>query len=104
VVTGADGGVGRATALAFAARGDRVALPARGREGLAAADDDVRRAGGEALVVTVDMADARAVEVAAQRVVDAFGHIDVRVDNAFGSGVFARSSTSPPTSTAGSPR
>jgi NAD(P)-dependent dehydrogenase (short-subunit alcohol dehydrogenase family) len=88
VVTGASGGVGRATARAFAARGDRVALLARGREGLAAAADEVRDAGGEAFVVPVDMADARAVEDAAQQVVDAFGHIDVWVNNAF-AGVFA---------------
>ncbi|MFI6560271.1 SDR family oxidoreductase [Streptomyces sp. NPDC050534] len=88
VVTGASGGVGRATALAFAARGDRVALLARGREGLAAAADEVQRSGGEALVVPVDMADAKAVHDAAQQVVDAFGHIDVWVNNAF-SGVFA---------------
>lgn len=71
VVTGASGGVGRATAVAFAARGDRVALLARGREGLAAAADEVQRAGGEALVVSVDMADAKAVDDAAQRVADA---------------------------------
>ncbi|MCX4884978.1 MULTISPECIES: SDR family oxidoreductase [unclassified Streptomyces] len=88
VVTGASGGVGRATALAFAARGDRVALLARGREGLAAAADDVQRAGGEALVVSVDMADAKAVDDAAQQVADTFGHIDVWVNNAF-AGVFA---------------
>ncbi|MFJ4622103.1 SDR family oxidoreductase [Streptomyces sp. NPDC088812] len=88
VVTGASGGVGRATARAFAARGDRVALLARGREGLAAAADDVQRTGGEALVVSVDMADAKAVEDAAQQVADAFGRIDVWVNNAF-SGVFA---------------
>ncbi|MFJ4481256.1 SDR family oxidoreductase [Streptomyces longwoodensis] len=88
VVTGASGGVGRATARAFAARGDRVALLARGREGLAAAADDVRRAGGEALVVPVDTADAQAVEDAAQQVVDAFGRIDVWVNNAF-TGIFA---------------
>ncbi|WP_328751625.1 SDR family NAD(P)-dependent oxidoreductase [Streptomyces sp. NBC_00285] len=50
VVTGATGGVGRATARAFAEKGARVALPARGREGLAAAAGDVRQAGGEALV------------------------------------------------------
>jgi NAD(P)-dependent dehydrogenase (short-subunit alcohol dehydrogenase family) len=88
VVTGASGGVGRATALAFAARGDRVALLARGREGLAAAADEVQRVGGEALVVTVDVADAKAVEDAAQKVVDSFGHIDVWVNDAF-AGVFA---------------
>ncbi|MFC3574271.1 SDR family oxidoreductase [Streptomyces yaanensis] len=88
VVTGASGGVGRATALAFAARGDRVALLARGREGLAAAADEVRIAGGEALVVPVDVADANAVEDAAQQVADAFGRIDVWVNNAF-AGVFA---------------
>ncbi|MEU0057129.1 SDR family oxidoreductase [Streptomyces sp. NPDC006334] len=88
VVTGASGGVGRATARAFAARGDRVALLARGREGLAAAADEVQRAGGEALTVGVDMADAKAVEDAAQQVVDAYGHIDVWVNVAFTS-VFA---------------
>jgi NAD(P)-dependent dehydrogenase (short-subunit alcohol dehydrogenase family) len=89
VVTGASGGVGRATAVAFAARGDRVALLARGREGLAAAAEEVRRAGGEALVVPVDVADARAVDDAAQQVVEAFGRIDVWVNNAF-AGVFAK--------------
>lgn len=88
MVTGASGGVGRAAALAFAARGDRVALLARGREGLAGAADDVQRAGGEALVVSVDMADAKAVDDAAQKVVDAFGHIDVWVNNAF-AGIYA---------------
>ncbi|MGX1478632.1 UNVERIFIED_CONTAM: NAD(P)-dependent dehydrogenase (short-subunit alcohol dehydrogenase family) [Streptomyces canus] len=88
VVTGASGGVGRATARAFAERGARVALLARGREGLAAAADEVQQVGGEALVVSVDMADSKAVDDAAQQVVDAFGHIDVWVNNAF-SGVFA---------------
>ncbi|GAA2256430.1 SDR family oxidoreductase [Streptomyces atrovirens] len=89
VVTGASGGVGRATARAFAARGDRVALLARGREGLAAAADDVREAGGTALVVPVDVSDAKAVDDAAQQVADAFGTIDVWVNCAF-TGVFAR--------------
>ncbi|MER6346810.1 SDR family oxidoreductase [Streptomyces sp. NPDC001595] len=88
VVTGASGGVGRATARAFAARGDRVALLGRGRAGLAAAADEVRPAGGEPLVVTVDMADADAVEDAARQVVDAFGPLDVWVNNAF-AGIFA---------------
>ncbi|MDX3356263.1 SDR family oxidoreductase [Streptomyces sp. ME01-24h] len=88
VVTGASGGVGRAAARAFAARGDRVALLARGCVGLAAAADDVVRAGGEALTVAVDVSDADAVEAAAARVEEAFGPIDVWVNNAF-TGVFA---------------
>lgn len=88
MVTGASGGVGRATVRAFAARGDKVALLARGREGLAAAADEVERAGGEALVVPVDVSDAKAVDAAAQQVADAYGHIDVWVNNAF-TGVFA---------------
>jgi NAD(P)-dependent dehydrogenase (short-subunit alcohol dehydrogenase family) len=88
VVTGASGGVGRATACAFAALGDRVALLARGRTGLEAAAADVRRAGGAALVLPVDVADAEAVEGAANRVEEEFGPIDVWVNNAF-AGVFA---------------
>jgi NAD(P)-dependent dehydrogenase (short-subunit alcohol dehydrogenase family) len=88
VVTGASVGAGRAMALAFAARGDRVALSARGSAGLVAAADEVRQAGGEALTITVDVADPKAVVRAAQQVVDALGRIDVWVNNAF-AGVFA---------------
>jgi NAD(P)-dependent dehydrogenase (short-subunit alcohol dehydrogenase family) len=85
VVTGASGGIGRATAVAFAARGDRVALLARGESGLQAAADEVRRAGGVALVVPTDVADAAAVEAAAARVEAELGEIDVWVNDAFAS-------------------
>ncbi|GAA3076877.1 SDR family oxidoreductase [Streptomyces olivoverticillatus] len=88
VVTGASGGVGRATARAFAARGAKVALLARGRTGLAAAASDVVRAGGQALQVPVDMADHLAVTEAANRIEEEFGPVDVWVNNAF-TGVFA---------------
>ncbi|MGW2824120.1 SDR family oxidoreductase [Streptomyces sp. NPDC001443] len=82
VVTGASGGVGRATARAFAARGDRVALVARGRGGLAAAADEIRRTGGTALPLEADVADAQAVEDAATRVEQELGPIDVWVNDA----------------------
>ena len=49
VVTGAIAGIGRACARAFAARGDTVALLARGGTGLAAAAEDVERRGGHAV-------------------------------------------------------
>jgi NAD(P)-dependent dehydrogenase (short-subunit alcohol dehydrogenase family) len=82
VVTGASSGVGRAIARAFAAEGARVALIARGREGLEGAARDVERAGGTALVLPTDVADAAAVEAAAAAAEDAFGRIDVWVNDA----------------------
>lgn len=81
-VTGASAGIGRATAVAFARRGCRVALLARGEEGLQAARREVEAAGGEALVLPVDVADAEAVFSAADRIAGAWGGIDVWVNNA----------------------
>ncbi|MBD8058173.1 SDR family oxidoreductase [Cellulomonas sp. JH27-2] len=88
VVTGASGGIGRATAVAFGARGARVALIARGEEGLAGAADEVRAAGGTALVIPLDVADAEAVDAATDRVEDELGPITTWVNVAFTS-VFA---------------
>ncbi len=88
VVTGASAGVGRATARAFAARGCKVALLARGEAGLEAAAADVRRLGGEALVIPLDVSDGKAVDAAAERVEAELGPIAVWVNNAMNS-VFA---------------
>jgi NADP-dependent 3-hydroxy acid dehydrogenase YdfG len=65
VVTGASAGVGRATAVEFARRGDRVALLARGQKGLDAAAREVEAVGGTALAISVDVADYDQVEAAA---------------------------------------
>jgi NAD(P)-dependent dehydrogenase (short-subunit alcohol dehydrogenase family) len=87
-VTGASGGIGRATAVAFGARGAKVALLARGTAGLEAAADEVRAAGGQALVVEVDVADSDAVVQAVETVERELGPVDVWVNVVFTS-VFA---------------
>lgn len=89
VITGASGGIGRASARLFAQQGDRVALLARGSTGLEAAAREVRGLGGQALTITVDTADHDALEHAADRVEAELGPIDVWVNDAFTS-VFAR--------------
>jgi len=82
VVSGASAGIGRAVARRFGARGWRVALIARGTDGLQAARDEIERAGGEAMVIQADVADESAVEAAAERVEREWGPIDVWVNNA----------------------
>lgn len=82
VITGASAGIGRAVARMFGARGARVGLVARGRDGLEAARREIEAAGGEALVLPLDVADSAAVERAAAQVEEAFGPIDVWVNNA----------------------
>jgi len=88
VVTGASGGVGRATAHAFGRRGAHVALLARGERGLEDCRREVDELGGRALVVPVDVADPEQVEAAAARVEDELGPIDVWVNDAMAT-VFA---------------
>ena len=88
VVTGASGGIGRATAQAFGARGETVVLVSRGERGLAGAADDVKRAGGEAHIFAVDVADAEAVMGMAASVEAEIGPIGTWVNVAFSS-VFA---------------
>src|SRR4051794_37189445 len=88
VVTGASSGVGRACARAFGARGARVALIARNEDALKAAADEIRREGGTAMVLPLDVADAASVEDAAARVQAEWGRIDVWVNNAMAT-VFA---------------
>lgn len=88
VITGASAGVGRATAIAFARRGWAVALLARGHQGLEDTRREVEQAGGKPIALSADVADADAVNAAAERVVSAWGSIGVWVNNAMAT-VFA---------------
>src|SRR5690606_96737 len=73
----------------FAAEGAWLGLIARGRDGLEGARREVEAAGGRALVLPCDVADAAAVEAAADRVERELGPIDVWVNDAMTS-VFSR--------------
>jgi len=82
MITGASAGVGRAASIAFARRGARIGLLARGREGLEATHRDVKAAGGEAVICQADVARADQVEAAAGTLEAAFGPIDIWINNA----------------------
>ncbi|MDP2125756.1 MAG: SDR family oxidoreductase [Pseudohongiella sp.] len=82
VVTGASAGVGRATALQFARQGAKVALLARDKTRLQSAQAEIQAAGGQALIIALDVADAAQVEAAAAQVEQELGAIDVWVNNA----------------------
>jgi NAD(P)-dependent dehydrogenase (short-subunit alcohol dehydrogenase family) len=82
VVTGASAGVGRATVRAFAQQGAHIGLVARGRDGLEGARREVDAAGGRALVIPSDVAEAEQVVAAAAAVENELGPIDIWVNNA----------------------
>lgn len=88
VITGASGGVGRATAHEFAKQGAKIALLARGIAQLEGTKREVEALGGRALIIPTDVADSAQVEAAAMQTEATLGPIDVWVNNAMNS-VFA---------------
>src|SRR5579875_3591310 len=82
IVTGASGGVGRAIAHAFAKRGARLGLLARGEAGLEQAVRECQELGGEALALPTDVSDIEQIRTAARTVSERFGGIDVWVNDA----------------------
>ena len=85
VITGASAGIGRATVRKFAEHGAYIGLLARGRDGLEGARQEVEAAGGKALVLPTDVSDPDQVEAAATAVEEAFGPIDIWVNDAMAS-------------------
>jgi 3-oxoacyl-[acyl-carrier protein] reductase len=82
VVTGASQGIGRDTALALAEAGAKVAVAARNEEKLTALVNEITAAGGEALAVKLDVADAEQTKAAFKQILEKFGKIDILVNNA----------------------
>ena len=85
VVTGASAGLGRSIARAFAQSGYDVSLLARGEDGLRGARAEIEAMGRRAVYFTVDVADADAVERAAEETERQLGPIAVWVNNAMNS-------------------
>ncbi len=82
VVTGASSGIGRATALEFASRGDLVVLAARREEALKEVAELCRTAGGSAIFVPTDVTNEEEVQRLVKAALDAAGRIDVWINNA----------------------
>jgi 3-oxoacyl-[acyl-carrier protein] reductase len=82
LVTGASQGIGWDTAQALVVAGAKVAVAARSEEKLALLVGEITAAGGEALVVKMDVADPEQVKAGFKQVMDKFGRLDILVNNA----------------------
>ncbi|MCQ4311081.1 SDR family oxidoreductase [Pseudomonas stutzeri] len=82
VVCGGTAGVGRATAHALARAGFRVAVIARGEQGLSDTRDELEAAGAKVLAISADVADAGAIDQAAERIEAELGPIEIWVNAA----------------------
>jgi 3-oxoacyl-[acyl-carrier protein] reductase len=82
LVTGASQGIGRATALALAEAGAKLAVAARSADKLASLVGEIEAKGGEGLAVTMDVADAAQIKAGFQQVLGKFGKLDILVNNA----------------------
>ena len=82
LVTGASQGIGRATSLALAEAGAKVAIAARNTEKLTSLAAEIAAAGGEALSVPMDVADPAQVKTGFQQLLAKFGKLDILVNNA----------------------
>ena len=81
-VTGAASGIGRATAVAFAAEGAKVAIADRSEDALEQLRTEIEAVGSEVLAIRCDVSEPEEVEVAVARTVERFGRLDCAFNNA----------------------
>jgi short-subunit dehydrogenase len=81
-ITGASGGIGRATALAFAKQGAAIGLIARNKAALEEVKAEVESVGGKALVLPCDVSEDGALEAAAQTIEETLGPLDIWINSA----------------------
>ncbi|MDM9625627.1 SDR family NAD(P)-dependent oxidoreductase [Rhizobium sp. S152] len=89
LVTGAGSGIGKATALALAAEGAKVAVLSRTESEINATRDEIRDNGGEAIALTADTSDEAQMRSAVETLTRTFGGLDIVVANAGINGVWA---------------
>jgi 3-oxoacyl-[acyl-carrier protein] reductase len=82
LVTGASQGIGRATAIALAVAGAKVACAARNAEKLAEVSREIAAAGGEAIAIQMDVADGAQIKAGFAQAIEKFGKLDILVNNA----------------------
>ncbi len=82
VITGASSGIGRATALEFARSGAKLVLAARDTNALHEVEQEATDIGASVISTTCDVVDEKQVEALASKAEEAFGHIDIWVNNA----------------------
>ena len=81
-ITGAASGIGRATALAFAAEGARVAILDRSADALEEVKTSLKNAGAEVMAIPCDVSSPEQVQAAVTQIVDRFGRLDIAFNNA----------------------
>ena len=82
IITGGGRGIGRATALAFAAAGANIVLAARTDDEISAVAEEVRALGRRALAIPTDVQHKAAVDAMVTQTLDTFGKVDILVNNA----------------------
>jgi len=82
IVTGATSGIGRATAEQMGAEGGCIVVIGRNEKEGADVVKTIKKSGGDALFIKTDIADPAAVETAVQQTIDAWGRVDILVNNA----------------------